>query len=101
MSSERDRRAAIIMGLRAGRALPEFWEKEVWLPYSPDCNPLDYFVWSVCERDVNKHPHSSLDSLRQKTIDVMGNLSRDMLAKACQRFRSRIEAVIEAEGDFF
>jgi transposase len=81
--------------------LPEFWEKEVWPPCSPDCNPLDYFVWSVCERDVNKQPHPSLDSLRQKIIDVMGNLNRNMLAKACKRFRSRIEAVIESDGDFF
>ena len=81
--------------------LPEFWEKEVWPPCSPDCNPLDYFVWSVCERDVNKQPHPSLDSLRQKITDVMGNLNRNMLAKACKRFRSRIEAVIESDGDFF
>ena len=81
--------------------LPEFWEKEVWLPqHSPDCNPMDYFVWSIFAKRQQADPHPSLDSLRKKIIDVMGNQNRDMLAKARQRFHSRIEAVIEAEGGF-
>jgi len=32
--------------------LPLFWEKELWPPSSTDCNPLDYFVWSLTKRDV-------------------------------------------------
>jgi hypothetical protein len=32
---------------------------------------------------------------------VMGNLDRDTVAKACRRFRSRIEAVVAVNGDFF
>jgi hypothetical protein len=35
-----------------------------------------------------------------KIKEVMGNLDRDTVAKACRRFRSRIEAVVEANGDF-
>jgi hypothetical protein len=81
--------------------LPEFWSKEVWPPSSPDCNPLDYYVWSVCERDVNKVPHNTAASLMAKITEVMANLPRDTLAKACRRFRQRIEAVVEAGGDFF
>jgi hypothetical protein len=81
--------------------LPEFWSKEVWPPSSPDCNPLDYYVWSVCERDVNRSPHNTAASLKEKITDVMANLPRDTVAKACRRFRRRIEAVVEAGGDFF
>jgi hypothetical protein len=33
--------------------------------------------------------------------EVLGNLDRDTMAKACPRFRSRIEAVVAANGDFF
>jgi hypothetical protein len=33
--------------------------------------------------------------------NVMGNLETDTVAKACRRFHSRIEAVVEANGDFF
>ena len=28
--------------------VPSFWEKEIWPASSPDLNPLDYYVWSVC-----------------------------------------------------
>jgi len=35
-----------------------------------------------------------------KIKEVMGSLDRDMVAKACRRFRSRLEAVVEAGGDF-
>jgi hypothetical protein len=33
--------------------------------------------------------------------EVLGNLGRDTMAKACRRFRSRIEAVVAANGNFF
>jgi hypothetical protein len=39
--------------------LPFFWEKEVWPPSSPDCNPMEYFVWGVAERDTNRPPTTS------------------------------------------
>jgi hypothetical protein len=32
--------------------------------------------------------------------EVLGNLDRDTMAKACRRFRFRIEAVVAANGDF-
>ena len=81
--------------------LPEFWPKEIWPPSSPDCNPLDYYVWSVCERDVNKAPYNTAASLTAKITEVMANLPRATVAKACKRFRPRIEAVVKAGGDFF
>jgi hypothetical protein len=33
--------------------------------------------------------------------EVLGNLDRDTMAKACRRFPNRIEAVVAANGDFF
>jgi hypothetical protein len=33
--------------------------------------------------------------------EVMGNLDKDTVAKACCCFRIRIEAVVEATRDFF
>jgi hypothetical protein len=80
--------------------LPEVWEKEIWPPSLPDCNPLDYFVWGVAELQVNKAPYSTTDSLISKIKEVMGNLDRATVARACKRFRSRIEAVVKADGDF-
>ncbi len=36
-----------------------------------------------------------------KINEVMGNLNKDAVAKACRGFRTKIEAVVEANGDFF
>ena len=80
--------------------LPFFWEKEIWPPSSPDCNPLDYFVWGVAERDVNRSPHNTKQSLITSINEVFANMSRENVIKACSRFRSRLEEVVEAEGDF-
>ena len=72
----------------------------MWPPSSPDLNPMDYYVWGVVEKDTNKHPHSNKESLKAAIVHVMGNTQEEPLIRACSRFRSRIEAVIEAEGGF-
>jgi hypothetical protein len=36
----------------------------------PECNPLDYFMWSKVEREVNKHLHNTQVSQGQ---DLRGN----------------------------
>jgi hypothetical protein len=33
--------------------------------------------------------------------EVLGNLDRNTMAKACRSFRSRIEAVVAANGNYF
>jgi len=66
-------------------------------------NPLDYCVWGVVEREINKHPHNTLDSLRATITRVMTHMDKNPLIRACKQridFRQRIEAVITAEGDF-
>jgi len=37
----------------------------MWPLSSPDLNSLDYYIWGVVERETNKHPHNTLDSLEQ------------------------------------
>ena len=81
--------------------LPFFWEKEVWPPSSPDCNPLDYFVWGVAERDVNRTSHNTKQALKDRITEVFQNFPRVDVVKACSRFRSWLEKVVEANGDFF
>ena len=77
-----------------------FWEKEVWPPSSPDLNPLDFFVWGVAERDTNRSPHNTKDSLIRSIKEVFTNFPREDLVHACSRVRSRLEEVIDASGDF-
>jgi hypothetical protein len=62
---------------------------------------MNYFVWSICERDVNKAPHNTATSLMAKITELMASLLRATVAKACKHFRLRIKAVVKAGSDFF
>ena len=73
--------------------------KGMWPPSSPDYNPLDDFMWSEFEREVNKQPHNTLASLKAKISEVMTNIDREIVILPCQRFWSQIEAIVEASGD--
>ena len=72
----------------------------IWLPSSPDLNPLDYCVWGIVERETNKPPNNRLYSLRAAITRVMTHMDEHHLIRGCKRFRQRIEYVIAAEGDF-
>lgn len=79
--------------------VPHHWSPDLWPPSSPDCNPLDYFVWGAVEGDVNKAPHSTVGSLKTSIIHAMAQLDKDCLVRACASFRARLQRVIDAEGD--
>ncbi len=80
--------------------LKDHWSKEIWPPSLKYCNPLDYFLWSEVEREVNKHPHNTLASLNAKILVVMAKIDREVVIPACKRVQPRIEAVVEANEDF-
>ncbi len=80
--------------------LMDHWLEEMWPPSSTDWNPLGYFRWCVIEREVNRCPHITLAFLKVMTSDVMTGLDREVIIHACKKFRSWIEAVMEATGVF-
>lgn len=73
---------------------------DMWPPNSPDCNPLDYYVWSAVEAITNKTACNNKDELRDRIYQAFQNLSPGVVKKACSRYRSRVEAVINADGGF-
>jgi hypothetical protein len=56
-------------------------------------------MWSKFEREVNKQPHNTQASLKAKISEVMTIIDREIFILPSQRFRSLIEAVVEASGD--
>ena len=55
--------------------------------WSPDLNPLDYFVWSYVENITNMTSHNTKASL-------IAELPPALVEKACSQLRIRSEAVI-------
>ena len=71
-----------------------------WSPSSPDLNLLDYFVWSYVKNITNMTFHNTKASLIATIRWVFAELPPALVEKACSQFWIRIEAVIEAEGDY-
>ena len=80
--------------------VPDFWAKDIWSPNSPDLNPLDFYVWGVLEALTNKQRQPYTESLRLAIQLVCRRLSKASIKKACQSFRSRLEAVVANDGGY-
>ena len=71
-----------------------------WPSNSLDLNLLDFYVCSIVEKWVNEHPNNIKDSLKAPIVWVMSDMNKEQLVRAFNRFRSHIEAVIDASGGF-
>ena len=80
--------------------LYDYITPNIWPPNSPVLNPLEYYVWSVVEKEVNEYLHNTKDSLKAAIVWVMSDMYKDQLTSAFNWFRPRIEAVINARGGF-
>ncbi|UYV63308.1 hypothetical protein LAZ67_2003707 [Cordylochernes scorpioides] len=80
--------------------VPSHWGPDIWPPNSPDCNPLDYYVCGVVERDVNKAPHTTIQSVKKAVHTVMTQMDKVIVAKACASFRTRLETVVANNGNY-
>ncbi len=78
--------------------MPEVWEREIWPPSI--CNPLDYFVWGIAELQINKASYNTTDSLISKIKEAKGQPWQGHRGKGLKQFRSRLEAVVEADRGF-
>ena len=62
---------------------------------------MDYFVWGNLEAHTSRRPHTLKASLIVSIKEHFTTLPRDLVIKSCSLFRGRIEAVIEAEINYF
>jgi hypothetical protein len=57
-------------------------------------------MWSEFAREVSKHLHNTLASLRAQISEVMADMDREVVIHPCIKFWSRIAAVVKASGNF-
>jgi hypothetical protein len=72
---------------------------EVWPPGSRDINSFDYLKCGVSRRGINRSSHKKR-SLITTIMEVFSNIPREAAKRACNRFRSRLEKVVAAKGNF-
>ena len=76
----------------------DFWPADMWPSSSPDLNPLDFAIWGVLEKATNATPHPNLESLKTSIKREWDKMSSDFVSRSCRSFRTRVEAVIDADG---
>ena len=79
----------------------DYTSPNVLSPNSQDLNPMDYYVWGAVEKDANRRTSTTKAQLIDRMKAVFETLPRESVASACSTFRGQIEAVIDANGDYF
>ena len=77
-----------------------FVTKDKWPSSSLDLNSMDYFFWGILENQTNQCPHTIKASLIASIKEQCISIDREMVKNACRSFRTRIECIIEAEGNY-
>jgi hypothetical protein len=77
-----------------------FWSKEMWPPYSPDVNPLDYAFWPHVQSKACTVRHPNLDTMKATVDEHWASMDQAYIVATCQAFRKRLAAVIAADGGY-
>ena len=81
---------------------PAYWAPDMWPPYSPDCNPLDYNIWGFVESKACATPHPSVRALQEAVDEAWAKLlTVEHVKKVCDAFPGRIHKMIAAKGSTF
>ncbi len=72
-----------------------------WPPRSPDLNPLDFWFWGDLKRIVFNSPVDYLDDLRERIVDAVSNVPREMLANVINSIPERMKKLRFAGGAQF
>lgn len=78
----------------------DFWPSTMWPPSSPDCNPLDYYVWNQVARMACSKPHTNVQELKRDVEAAWCAQAAEDIIMACRSFRRRIQAVYDADGGY-
>ncbi len=69
-----------------------------WLASSPDEAPCDYFLWGICDQEIQRvNPHD-LGELQEVLSDFVESLDEDVVRRAVRDVRPRAEMCIKMGG---
>ena len=76
-----------------------FWEKGVWLPNSPDLNPIEN-LWAIVEQEVKslKDSPQNLEQLEKYLNKAWSSIKPEILENFISSMPDRIKCVIRVKG---
>jgi len=69
------------------RPAPDYIAPDMWMPNSPDLNPVDYSIWSVMQQHVYHSRVNDVDDLRERLISVWCKLDQSVVNHAIDKWR--------------
>ena len=73
----------------------------IWPLYTAYFTPLNYYVYGTVDRGINITLCIINNELKARITIAFTNLNKETIEKASRRYWSRLETVIETNGDFF
>ena len=62
---------------------------DTWAPYSPDCNPCDYFLWGYMKEKVYHPLPANMTALKRKIKVEFGKIPELMVQKSIMNMKKR------------
>ncbi|QQP49348.1 Transposable element tcb1 transposase [Caligus rogercresseyi] len=78
--------------------VPNFWDFNTWPPQQPRPEPMRLLLVGKLEREVYATHHSNMASLKASIKLEINKLDPAEVSTDCERFRRRLEDILEAEG---
>ena len=73
---------------------PDLIGPDLWLPNSPELNPVDYKVWDIMQQRVYECRMNSISELKQRLIDVWNSLQQKIIDAAINEWRKQLRACV-------
>ena len=68
------------------KKISEIIRVSLWLPSSPDHNPLDYTKWGILENKTNATSHPNIGLLKTAIEEEWNKMSEEFILKVCKSF---------------
>jgi len=81
--------------------MPDFIPPNLWLPNSPDLNPVDYKIWGLLQEWVYKTSIKDVNELWHRIAEEWDKLDQCIIDKAVAEWRKRLRACVAAGGGQF
>ena len=63
-----------------------------WPPYSPDLNPLDFYLWGYLKSKVYSNPYpDTVEQLKKNIIRECKKINLDTIKSAIRNFSARMQ----------
>ena len=83
------------------RSTPDFISPLLWLPNSPDLNPVDYKIWSILQERVYRSRIRNVSHLKERLVEEWSQFDQSIVDCALKEWRVRLKACVNAAGGYF